>query len=294
MRKLSVLTTLVFVVSLWSFAAAVNYGDITVTEIMQNPDAVYDDDGEWFEVYNKSADAINLNGWTVRDDGTDSFVIDGDLVVEAGEYAVLGRNGDPAVNGGVEVDYEYGGAMYLGNSADELILEDADLIEVARVEYDGGTNWPDPTGASMNLMNFNWEMNNPEYWFEASVTTYGDGDFGTPGAKLEPYFELELKDVPASVNKGDLVNFDVCLTQPTPYRTRAKVWLAAEKEPIYYVIDEVSAPIPPDFGICKPTQVKVPGVAPAGIWILGVYVGPQQAGFDEIWYSYSVEVEVLE
>ena len=33
-------------------------GDLIITEIMNNPDAVFDNAGEWFEVYNNSANAV--------------------------------------------------------------------------------------------------------------------------------------------------------------------------------------------------------------------------------------------
>ncbi len=68
--------------------------DIVITEVMQNPLVLSDTDGEWFEIHNTGAAAVDINGWTVKDDGTNSFVIDngGPLLVPAGAYEVLGRN----------------------------------------------------------------------------------------------------------------------------------------------------------------------------------------------------------
>ena len=46
-------------------------GDVVINEILQNPAAVADTAGEWFEVYNAASHAIDLNGWTIADAGTD-------------------------------------------------------------------------------------------------------------------------------------------------------------------------------------------------------------------------------
>ena len=67
-------------------------------------------------------------------------------------YVVLGNNDDSATNGGAPVDYSYGSGWFLSNGADEVILLDDLLFEVDRVEYDGGPTFPDPTGASMALI----------------------------------------------------------------------------------------------------------------------------------------------
>ena len=50
-------------------------GTIVINEIMQNPLAVADASGEWFEVYNAAPTPIDINGWTIRDNDIDSHVI---------------------------------------------------------------------------------------------------------------------------------------------------------------------------------------------------------------------------
>ena len=59
---------------------------VVINEIMNNPSAVSDSNGEWFEIFNPTAAAIDIDGWTIRDNGSDSFVIDngGPLLVPAG------------------------------------------------------------------------------------------------------------------------------------------------------------------------------------------------------------------
>jgi hypothetical protein len=79
----------------------------------------------------------------------------------------------------VEVDYDYS-SITLGNSDDEIIILNGEGLEVCRVEYDGGPEFPDPTGASMALLDLESDINDGANWTE-STTPYGDGDLGTPG-----------------------------------------------------------------------------------------------------------------
>lgn len=188
-------------------------GDIVITEIMQNPSAVSDADGEWFEIYNSTFVSIDLNGWVISDNGSNTHTIDngGPLTIEPKSYMVLGVNADNATNGGITVDYEYGGTIAIGNSDDELILRATDGSTVDSVAYDGGTLWPDPTGISMALQNPNYDNNDPSNWCEAS-TTYGLGDFGTPGmgndCPLPPSAELTITEIWSGNANGDNLTSD--------------------------------------------------------------------------------------
>ncbi len=155
--------------------------DLVITEVMQNPSAVSDGSGEWFEIHNAGDVDVDINGWTIADLGSDSHVINagGPLVVPAGGYMVLGNNADSNTNGGLVVDYAYSG-VFLANGDDELVLFDAAGFEVDGIAWDGGPVWPDPTGASMALTDLALDNNDGNNWCE-SQNPYGDGDRGTPG-----------------------------------------------------------------------------------------------------------------
>ncbi|WP_412559791.1 lamin tail domain-containing protein [Winogradskyella sp. MIT101101] len=172
-------------------------GDIVITEIMKDPSAVIDENGEWFEIYNSTASDINIDGWTLKDDGTNNYVIDatidpmtgtgGQTIVPAGGYLVLGRTLDLVVNGGAPIDYAYQSNFNMGNGADEIVLVTPGNIEISRVNYDGGPNFPDMAGESMQLnpsfLN-ETDNDNGDNWCP-SLSPYGDGDLGTPGAANE-------------------------------------------------------------------------------------------------------------
>jgi len=156
---------------------------LVINEIMQNPSAVADSAGEWFELYNPTSTPVDIDGWTIADNGIDVHVIanGGPLVVPANGFLVLGNNADPSTNGGVTIDYTYGSSFFLANGDDELVLIDASGAEIDRVGWDGGPSFPDPTGASMALSDPALPNDVGANWC-TSTTAFGAGDFGTPGA----------------------------------------------------------------------------------------------------------------
>lgn len=158
---------------------------LVITEVMQNPAAVSDANGEWFEIFNSGPNSLDLDGFEFSDNGTNSFTITGSLVIASGDYLVLGRNSDSATNGGINVDYEYSGGFTLANGDDEIVIS-FNNVEYDRIEYDGGTAWPQPTGssegASMMLIGTDAGIdNNIGSNWQLSTMGIGNGDFGTPG-----------------------------------------------------------------------------------------------------------------
>ena len=150
---------------------------LIITEIMPNPAAVSDSRGEWFEILNMDSIVIDLNGWTIMDQGNDTHLITTSIEIAPGQYMVLGRNGNEAENGGYDADYIYS-SFQLGNTEDEIIILDGDDKIVDDVSY--GNAFPYSSGVSMYLKNVNYNSNLDTSW-AASFSTYGDGDMGTPG-----------------------------------------------------------------------------------------------------------------
>lgn len=146
---------------------------------MQNPAAVSDTRGEWFELFNTDAAPVDLFHWRIADLGTNSHQIGDHLLLPGNGYLVLGRSASG--NGGVSLDYVYGSDVSLGNGADQLLLFDASGLEVDRVAWDGGPTFPDPAGASMALLAPMLDNNLGAHW-TTSTTPFGAGDLGTPGA----------------------------------------------------------------------------------------------------------------
>ena len=170
--RLGILLALLFI---YQAARAAAVGELLISEIMANPAAVSDSRGEWFELFNPTAESINLRDVTIGDDGSDRHRIETDLLILPGHFLTLARNGEPAENGGFEADYVYRN-FTLGNGADEILLGD-ETSEWLRLEYGPGFvvsgRSRESIGESMQLAEY---VLTPESMF------YGLGDIGTPGA----------------------------------------------------------------------------------------------------------------
>jgi hypothetical protein len=164
-------------------------GTIVITEVMKDPAAVADSAGEWIELYNASPSVVNLEGWTLRDNGAESMVLQNGgngLFLPSGRYFLLGSNGDVLTNGGISVGYDWDWSLFkLDNADDEVVLVAPGNIEVDRIEYDNGFLWPDVTGSSLSLRSgvLSAAANDSgNVWCAASsVISATNGDHGTPG-----------------------------------------------------------------------------------------------------------------
>jgi hypothetical protein len=155
-------------------AASVN--DLLITEIMANPLQVSDANGEWFELFNPTASAINLQGLSLSDDGSNihSISTDSALWITPGQYFIMARNGDSGSNGGFIADYVYSG-FTLGNAGDQIVFSSG-LSELLRFNY--SSNF-DTAGQSMELIDL--PMLESSYALTRADFRYGLGDIGTPG-----------------------------------------------------------------------------------------------------------------
>ena len=159
-------------------------GDLVVTEIMKDPSKVSDFKGEWFELYNASGLALDLYGLVFEDSFGDSFTINTQLLVNAGDYVLLAINSDATTNGGLpSVDYKFPSSTFrFYNGADDFwIVDGATLIDM--VSYDT-TSYPNTPGKSLSLdaASLDTVSNDDGASWCVGATTYGSGDYGTPAS----------------------------------------------------------------------------------------------------------------
>lgn len=193
--------------------ATITVPDIIITEIMLNPSTSSDALGEYFEIYNNSGADVDINGWIIKDNGSNNHTINhgAALTITNGGFLILGKNRDLGTNGNVTVDYEITSGFTLTNTDDEIILQNTSGIEIDRVEYDGGTGFPNPTNASMYLTNIDLDNNTGSNW--ATSTTSEGGitpDKGSPGVIGETSLPVELISF-----RGEKANTNVQLTWKT-------------------------------------------------------------------------------
>lgn len=164
-------------------------GDLVVVEIMANPAAVADSDGEWFEVWNASGRDLYLNGLEIFSGTAESFQLVADelLIVPAEGSFVLGVNADDDANGGAKVDAVYADVI-LGNESDWLTLV-ADGVTLDEVTWDDGVTMPDRAGSSMSLDPWSYDAttnDQPDAWCASTLAWGISTDFGSPGGENEP------------------------------------------------------------------------------------------------------------
>lgn len=160
-------------------------GSIIISEIMIDPNAVGDANGEWIELYNNNTVDIALTNWTLTDAGGESYTIPA-ITILAGDFLVLGIDNAPGTNGNLTVDQLYTG-FTLDDAADQIILTNNSAVEIDKVEYDNTAGWTIPSGSSIIFTGtINDDNNDVSLWTASTVREKGyldasAGDFGSPG-----------------------------------------------------------------------------------------------------------------
>jgi len=118
-------------------------GDLVFTEIMSNPAARSDRDGEWFELTVMGDATYDLSGCMLEDDDRDAILIGPEHFASGGAQVTFARSPDP----GFVPTFIYDG-LILANTADELQLVcDGEVID--RVAWDH--SFALAPGASLSL-----------------------------------------------------------------------------------------------------------------------------------------------
>ena len=177
-------STCAFDTSLCSDAAPPVAGQVVITEIMPDPVAVSDASGEWFEVHNRGAAAVNLFGCIVRGAAAtgDRFTINSNVVIAPGGYATFASTGLDSP--GFVPTYSWTITNFLANTSDTVTIE-CGGVPIDTVAYDDGTTFPRIPGSSMTFgppSMIDAASNDDGARWCLARSTYGAGDRGTPGA----------------------------------------------------------------------------------------------------------------
>lgn len=161
-------------------------GGVVIAEFLPNPTIAQDSDGEWIELVNVGAEAVDIAGCSLTDVGAaddDHLIASAALVIPAGGVIVLAKSTDMLLNGGLpQVDYAFGTTFSLTNTTDEIVLDCSGTI-VDQVVYD--ETWPFDDGRAVALGGDQLDADandDASNWCGASAP-YGDGDLGTPGVE---------------------------------------------------------------------------------------------------------------
>lgn len=231
---------------------------LVINEIMKAPQAVLDENGEWIEIYNAGSKTFDLNGCRLNDDGGETHLINNGapLLINPGQYVVLGSSNDFAVNGGVDVAYAYN-FYFLNDAGDEVVLECGGL-EIDRVNYDDGLTFPNPAGASMQLLAPTLDNNSGANWCQAALVWPGSaGDRGTPGqANICPTdLALSLTVTPPTLTPGQALTYTLIYTNAGPAVANAVITDIVPVELTNVGFISSGAPITPLGGLTYVWQV---------------------------------------
>ena len=158
-------------------------GDLVITEVMPNPEAVSDTTGEWFEVLATRDVDLNGLGLDRAGDSANPNVISSATCVRlaAGQRAVFARSSNEVANGGLPaVTAGFTFALITGSASSP-----GDVQIVSGTTVLDAVTWSRSTpGASLQLdPAFTSVIDNDveTHWCDGT-TAYGAGDLGTPGA----------------------------------------------------------------------------------------------------------------
>lgn len=165
-------------------AGAISYGELLITEIMYDPSALSDTEGEWFEIYNNSGRTLQLQNLILERDDANQHIIAGSLELPPASYYVFART-EQATD--VSNKYLYGSDISLSNTGAILSIynEGSGSLPgtlIFSLNY-GEASFPSGTGASIVLAPSILDASDAASgtsWC-TSTSAFSTGDLGTPG-----------------------------------------------------------------------------------------------------------------
>ena len=175
-----IFTLLSMLVATVSFAQT-----LRITEISYNGPESGSDSTEYIEIYNPTASAINMSGYSFTQGVVYTFP---NVSVNAGGYIVVAVDSVAMQNvfGITAREWTSGG---LSNSGEDIVLVDNMGVTVDSVDYDDNAPWstsPDGDGPSLVLCDLTADQNLGSSWDTSStsvgVVVNGHMVYGSPGA----------------------------------------------------------------------------------------------------------------
>jgi hypothetical protein len=168
-------------------------GQLLVSELLFDAAAVADDYGEWFEIYNPSADATyNLLGCAILDGGQNMHIINRVVLVPPGSYrtfALSAPGGLPTTDPGFIPDYVYAGIKFGNDHPDAVMIRCGGAV-IDRFDYVAPTAGQAGHSQSVDPVHLKPGENNVAGNYcksQVEYHSYGGGtDYGTPGRENPP------------------------------------------------------------------------------------------------------------
>ena len=199
-------------------ASELSAGDIIFSEYMAASNiGIFSSADEWIEIYNASAETIDLFGLFLENEDASPYEITEHINLNSGEYFVFVGSDNPNQNGGIPFDLSYDGLFTINATADYLSLyyDGAGQVEIARYDIPNNNDYIE--GVSSIVYDVGDIPNNdPMFWCNSSIQTYRSLDgsslyYGTPGEPNDSceedgdgYYYDDCDDTDPSLNLDDL------------------------------------------------------------------------------------------
>ena len=184
-----------------------------INEIMYLPDS---GEPEWFEIFNRSNNEINLKKWSFKDSYSSLHPISDDIIhLKPDSFAIIAANEDfistyPNFNGLLIIPESF---PTLNNTSDSLVILDAVTHRVDALKY--SSDWGYKTGVSIERKNPESQSGDPSNW---GLSQTNDG--ATPGYENSiaiKNYDLEIDSILASsadnkLLEGDSVNIQLAIS----------------------------------------------------------------------------------
>jgi Lamin Tail Domain/CARDB len=136
-----------------------NYNNLVVNEIMYAPAG---DEPEWVELYNRTANKINLKSWYISDNSKQVKITDQDAYINPNSFLVISK--DSAIKSiyRIPVKIIITGFPILNNSGDAVVIKDSLETLIDSVRY--YPSWGGNNGSSLERISANAASNSSSNW----------------------------------------------------------------------------------------------------------------------------------
>lgn len=203
-------------------AAAPGVPAVVINEIAWAGSAASAND-EWIELYNPGAEAVDLSGWKIRDDGADAYTFAAGASIAAGGYFLIEDSENSVSN--VAADGIYN--MSLANTGDSIQIVDSLGVVIDTINGTGGAWY---AGSSVNFSSME-RISAGDQTGSFAASTGGSGalnasggaimgtphaaNSGTGGGGPVATAEVKMNWSAASANVGDTVQLKVSASSIT-------------------------------------------------------------------------------
>ena len=168
-------------------------GDLLISELMIDPASGEDDQQEWVELHNTSADPLTLEGVALLDEDGDGVTLHG--LVIAGRGWLLLAAGDVSAETGAAPEMIYDADLFHLGNGDGAVSVQLDGVILDALTYDD-VSWPILEGRALSRIDPEGSPeagDAPGAWCAADSAMPG-GDYGTPDAAPGACYTAPVND----------------------------------------------------------------------------------------------------